>query len=82
MKIDDKALRAMKQPDTKAVTYEMTPERRKKFRRVSGAIVDLLTRETESPMEGYMVLVFVTQGFEELHQIRGNVIIGNDEAKQ
>jgi hypothetical protein len=82
MKIDDKSLRAMQESDTKAVTYLMTPERREKFHRVSSAIVDLLRKETESPMESYMVLVFVTQGFEDLYNIRGNVIIGKDETKQ
>ena len=82
MKINDKAMRAMQQPDSKAITYEMTPGRKEKFSRVSGAIVDLLKKETESPMEGYMVLVFVSRGFEELYDIRGNVIIGKDETKQ
>jgi hypothetical protein len=82
VKVSDKALRAMQQPDTKSVTYEMTPERKEKFSRVSAAIVDLLKKETESPLESYMVLLFVTEGFEQLYNIRGGLIIGKDETKQ
>lgn len=82
MNVNDKALRAMQQPDGKAITFEMTPERRAKFSRVSGAIVDLLRAQTDGPLESYMVLMFVTNGFEQLYNIRGGVIIGADEPKQ
>jgi hypothetical protein len=82
VKISEKTMRALKQLDTKAVTYEMTPERKEKFKRVSNAVVNLLKAELDTPLEGYMVLVFVSQGFEELYGIRGNVIIGKDETRQ
>ena len=82
MKISEKTLRALQQSDSKAVTYEMTPERKEKFKRVSNSIVELLKSELDTPLEGYMVLVFVSQGFEEFYGIRGNVIIGKDETTQ
>ena len=78
-KVDSQAESAMRQPDTKAVTYEMTDERKAKFSRVCGLIVDLLRANASGPGEAYMILKFVVTAFEERYGIRGGVIVGDEE---
>ncbi|MCU1338814.1 MAG: hypothetical protein JWO19_4395 [Bryobacterales bacterium] len=75
MKLTDKARAALQEPGTRAVITEMTPERKEKYSRIAGAVVDLLRRNTETPGEAYMVLQFVMHGFEESYGIRGGIIM-------
>lgn len=63
----------------KAAMFEMDEARREKFKRVSSKIVDLLRAEMESPIEAYMLLQFVRDGFEQLYGIRGSVVYGKDQ---
>lgn len=81
MTIDDKAKAALQQPDTQAVTIEMTPERRARYHRISDQLVGLLKANTDSPIEAYMLLHFVMQSFEELYGIRGGFSIGHEDSK-
>jgi hypothetical protein len=57
----------------------MTPERKEKFSRVYGKVVELLKRNSEGPMEAYMLLCFIQQAFEKSYGIRGGVIVDNKE---
>jgi hypothetical protein len=76
--IDDKAKAALQQPDTQAVSLEMTPERCEKYQRLTGSLIDLLKANTDSPLEAYMILHFAMQSFEESYGIRGGFSVGHE----
>ena len=82
MKFTHKAAEALQQPDTRAVTIEMTPERKEKYSRIAGKLIDLLKAECEGPLEAYMVLHFTAAALEELQGIRGGVIVENEDMQQ
>lgn len=77
--INPKAEAALRQPDTRSVSYEMTPERKERFKVLTRRIVDILKSNCESPIEAYMCLQFVVEGFEHSFDIRGAVIVTHDE---
>jgi hypothetical protein len=79
MKIDEQARAALQQPDTKVVAIEMTPERKERYQRASGLIVDTLKANTNGPVEAYILLKCVIAGFEEAYGIRGGIIVGHEE---
>lgn len=79
MKIDEKSQAALQEPDTKAVVFEITPERKEHFRSVCNAVLQLLQSRTEGPLEAYAVLVFVGKSFEDTYGIRGGFSIGKDD---
>jgi hypothetical protein len=81
MIIDDKAKAALKQPDTRSVQMEMTPERKARFSRVGGQVVDLLKANTDGPLEAYMLLQMVMHGFEDAYGIRGGIVMENKDEK-
>lgn len=81
MKLNDKAIAALQQPDTKTIAFDMTPERKAKIKLVSDKIVDLLKAHTAGPLEAYMVLQFVMEGFEQTYDIRGGTILDSRDQK-
>jgi hypothetical protein len=82
MKLSPNAEAALRQPDTQSVSFEMTPERRKKFSEVTGKVHDLLKANTDSPLEGYMCLQFLVHSFEEVYGIRGGVIVDDKDVEK
>lgn len=81
MKFSNNARAALGQPDTRTQTIEMTPERKAKYRRVTGLVVDLLNQHSDGPLEAYMMLQFIQHGFEDAYGIRGGIIMGDDDVK-
>jgi peroxiredoxin len=65
MKFTNNAQAALQKPDTQVHGIEMTPERKAKFSRVAGLVVDLLKQHSESPVEAYGMLQFVQHAFED-----------------
>ena len=82
MKFTNKAAEALQQPDTQAVTIDMTPERKEKYSRIAGKVIDLLKAECEGPLEAYMILHFAISTLEEFQGIRGVVIVENQDVQQ
>jgi hypothetical protein len=78
VKIDERAQRALQQPDSRAVTVELTPELKAKYSRISEQVCTLLRANTDGPMEAYMILHFVVQGFEDTYGIRGGFALGKE----
>lgn len=79
MRINEKAAAALQKPDTKAISMEMTPERQERFQRLSLQIIELLKANVDGPVEGYMLLHFVMDGFEEAYNIRGGFTTGKSD---
>ena len=42
-------------------------------------VCDLLRAETQGPVEAYMILQFVVDGFEATYGIRGGIIMGKED---
>jgi hypothetical protein len=81
MKLSPNAPAALQQPDTQAITMEMTPELKEKFRQVTHLVHDLLKTYTESPLEAYMCLQFLVHSFEEIYGIRGGIIVDDKDVE-
>ncbi len=64
---------------TNAVMFEMDDARREKFKRVSAQIVDLLRAEFASPLEAYMLIKFVQEGFEQSYDLKGAIMYGKEK---
>lgn len=79
MKFTNNAEAALQQPGTKSVVVPMTDERKEKYGRICEAIVELLRKETEGPVEAYMVLQFVQHALEDMAGIRGGIIVEHGE---
>jgi hypothetical protein len=79
MILDDKARAALRDPSTRAVKIELTPELKAKYSRVSGQVVDLLMRNTTGPVEAYMILKFVSEALEARHGIRAGLILHEED---
>jgi exonuclease III len=79
MKINDKAAAALQDPDTQAVSFEMTPERREQFKLIGKSIIDILRANTRGPLEAYSILHFLMQGFEESYGIRGGIVMEHSD---
>jgi len=80
MKFSPNAEAALRKPDTQAKMIEMTPERQEKFKELSDGIIDYLRARTDGPIEAYMILRFVMEGFEEAFGIRGSIVVEKDDA--
>jgi hypothetical protein len=63
-----------------AVVYDMTPERKEKFKRVSGQVVDLLRREL-TPIEAFAVLQMILEGLRNNYDIRGAIMLDSPTEK-
>ena len=50
MKFSQNAQAALSEPDTKAVAYEMTPERKERFRQIGNEVMDLIVAKTKGPL--------------------------------
>jgi len=79
MSINPKDAAALKQPDTKIQSYEMTPERKEKFSRVSAELIDFIKSRTEGPIEAYAIVRLVCEGLEKTYGIRGNIFVREGE---
>jgi hypothetical protein len=79
VKVDEKSQAALRQSDTQGVALVMTPEFKEKTKRLADQIIDLLKAGTEGPIEAYMVLQFIVRGFEDSYDIRGSVIVENED---
>lgn len=82
MKFSQNAQAALQQPDTKAVTIEMTPERKEQFRKIGHEVMSLIISRTGGPVEAYMLLQFILNGLEESYGIRGGIIVENSDGQQ
>lgn len=82
VKFSQNAEAALRQPDTKVISFEMTPELKAKLSRVTAEVVDLLKANTEGPVQAYMALQFIVHAFEDRYGIRGGIIVGKDEKSQ
>jgi hypothetical protein len=81
-KLDQQSIDALRQPDTKALYVELTPELKEKFKRASDEIVAVLRRYTKGPMEAYSLLILIKEGFEETYDIRGSIQCNNDDIRK
>lgn len=77
--LDDKTKAALQRADSKGVGFEMTPELREKFCRVSTELVDFIKARTTGPLEAYAILRFVCDGFESTYDIRGSTMISKKD---
>lgn len=82
MKFSNNAQAALAEPDTRKKVIELTPELKEKYSRVAHELDDWLRARTSGPMEGYMILQFVVQAFEECYGIRGGIIVSEDDFKK
>ena len=80
MKLTPEAQAALARADTRGIFLDMTPERKQKFERLTRTIVDLLTSNTEGPLEAYMLLHLIRMGFEEQFGIRGGIVFDDHES--
>ena len=65
--------KALRDPDTKVLAIEMTPERKERLQKITDAIADHLIRITNGPLEAYMAVSFLMQSLEETLEARGFV---------
>jgi len=79
MKLFGNAESALKQPDTRQKVFDMPPERKERMQKAAGEVVDLLTKNTEGPLEAYFVLHFALKAIEETQGIRGGLLVENDD---
>jgi hypothetical protein len=82
VKLTRNAQAALAAGDSENKIFEMTPERREKYKVLTAKIVDLLKAETEGPVEGYMVIQFVMHAFEGCYGIRGGIIFEKSDEKR
>ncbi len=64
---------------TTAIMLEMDDARRAKFKRLSAQIITLLKAECESPVEAYMLVRFIQDGFEQSYDIKGSIVYGKED---
>ncbi len=81
MKLTKNAMAALQQPDTQAAMVVMTDERKKKFSKVCGQVMDVLKATTDGPVEAYMILQFCVSALEESVGIRGGVIVEHGDTQ-
>jgi hypothetical protein len=82
MRLNKQDEAALRQPDTKSVSVELTPELKVKFNKIAKKLIDLLMIETTGPLEAYMLLRFALNSFEDVYNIRGAVIIEKDDVSK
>lgn len=78
LQIDAQAKAALADPNTKAVTLEMTPEMRERFSVISHEIMGVIQAKTRGPMEAYVILKFIMSALEERFGIAGAFDINNN----
>lgn len=81
-KLDQKSIDALQRPDTKVVAVDMTPEKKARFKLASDEIITVLKKHTTNPVEAYMLLKLMLEGFEETYDIRGGMICRNDDPQK
>lgn len=81
MKLSEKAAAALEMSDTKAISFEMTPELKERYSKIAYKLVDWLRANTESPVEAYMVMQFTIQAFEDGGGIRGSIVVENKDSQ-
>lgn len=82
MKLSKKAIEALKLVDTRVVAVDMDEVRKAKFKLVSDEILLILRSHMSNPLEAYMLLQFMIQGFEETYDIRGSTILQEEDMKK
>jgi len=80
MKLTPEAQAALARADTRGIFLDMTPERKEKFERLTRTIMDLLTSNTDGPLEAYMFLQLLLWGFEETYGLRGGIALDDHES--
>ena len=81
-KLDQQAIDALKRPDTKVKTVELTPEKKAKFKLASDEIIVVLKKYTDGPLDAYILLRLIQEGFEETYDIRGSTLFKNKELEK
>lgn len=82
MKLDKKAIDALQRPDTRVVAVDMTPEKKARFKLASDEIIAVCKKHTANPVEAYMLLKLMLEGFEETYDIRGGTICRNEDIRK
>jgi hypothetical protein len=72
---------ALRLPDSVAVEFEMTPERKKFHSEVARDVIRLLKSRCKSPLEAYAILRVVLEVMEKVQGIRGRLVVTEDEDK-
>ncbi len=78
-KLDQQAIDALKRPDTRVVAVDMSPEKKAKFKLASDEIIVILKKYTTGPLDAYMLLKLMQEGFEETYDIRGSTLFKNKD---
>ena len=80
--MDEKFKAALKQPGVKAVTWEMTAEKKAKFTKMSSYILNYLRANVETPVEAYSLLTIIIKGFEEDYGIAGIAHLSEEDLRK
>lgn len=73
----------VKDPDSKTVLYELTPERKKELVKISNEIIDILGKRCSGPPEAAVVVHFLQEALEQLMgaKLGAFIIVGEDEVQ-
>jgi len=81
-KLDQQAIDALKRPDTRVVAVDMSPEKKAKFKQASDEIIVILKKYTTGPLDAYLLLSLMREGFEETYDIRGSTLYRNEDLEK